>query len=96
MAIIQWGEKNRGHQKIGIVKHLYNGKDKIILVPKLRIGKKLIDRRIQLLYPLELYCGGIATTNNPSATEFCRKRTAAEIAKWWLKDIVIEDDDGDI
>ena len=104
MAIIQWGEKNRGHQKIGIVKHLYNGKDKIILVPQLRIGKKLIDRRIQLLYPLELYCEGIATTNkdekkielNSSATDFCPKRTAAEIAKWWLKDIAIEDDDGDI
>ena len=33
---------------------------------------------------------------NPSTTEFCPKRTAAEIAKWWLKDIAIKKDDGDI
>ena len=33
---------------------------------------------------------------NPSAREFRPKRTAAEIAKWRLKDVVIEEDDGDI
>ena len=32
----------------------------------------------------------------PSATEFRPKRTAAEIAKWRLKGIANEDDDGDI
>ena len=70
----------------------------------LRIGKKLTDRPIQLLYPLELHYEGIATTNkdekknelNPSATEFCPEGTAAEIAKWRLKDIPIEEDDTDI
>ena len=68
----------------------------------LRIWKKLTDRPIQQLFPLELHCGGITTTNknekknklNPSATEFRPKRTAAEIAKWLLKDIVVEEDDG--
>ena len=71
---------------------------------ELRIGKKLIDRPIQLLYPLELHCEGITITNkdekknelNPSVTEFRPKQTAPEIAKWRLKDIAIEDDDGDI
>ena len=66
--------------------------------------KKLIDRPIQLLYPLELHCQGITTTNedkkksklNRSATEFRPKGTAVEITKWQLKDIVIEEDDGDI
>ena len=66
--------------------------------------KKLIDRPIQLLYPLELHCQGITTTKedekknelNRSATEFRPKGTAAEITKWQLKDIVIEEDDGDI
>ena len=53
---------------------------------------------------MELHCKGITPTNkdekknelNPSATEFRPKRTAAEIAKWWLKDIAIENNDGDI
>ena len=70
----------------------------------LRIGKKLTDRPIQLLYPLELHYEGITTTNkdekknelNPSATEFHLKRTAAEVTKWQLKDIATDDDDGDI
>ena len=102
--LIKGEEKNRGHWKIGIVNHLYSGKDNIIRVVQLRIRKKLIDRPIQLLYPLELYCEGMTPTNkdekknelNPSATEFRPKRTAAEIAKWRLKDIAIENDDGDI
>ena len=104
VVLIKGEEKNRGHWKIGIVNHLYSGKDNIIRVAQLRIGKKLIDRPIQLLYPLELHCEGMTPTNkdekknelNPSATEFRPKRTAAEIAKWRLKDIVIENDDGDI
>ena len=104
VVLIKGEEKNRGHWKIGIVNHLYSGKDNIIRVAQLRTGKKLIDRPIQLLYPLELHCKGITPTNkdekknelNPSATKFGPKRTAAEIAKWRLRDIAIEDDDGDI
>ena len=97
-------EKNRGHWKISIVNDLYIGRDNIIPVAQLRIGKKLIDRPIQLLYLLELHFEGIITTNgdqkknelNPSATGFHPKQIATEIAKWRLKDIAIEDDDGGI
>ena len=97
-------EKNRRHWKIGIVNHLYSGKDNIIRVAQLRIGKKLIDRPIQLLYPLELHCEGITPTKkdekknelNPSATKFRPKRTAAELTKGRLRDIAIEDGDSDI
>ena len=89
--------------EIGIINHLYIGKDDIIRVAQLRIGKKLINRPIQLLYPLKLHCKNITTTSkieeknelNPSVTEFRQKRTAAEIAKWRLNDIVIEEDDHD-
>ena len=101
--MIKREQKNRGHWKIGIVNRLYIGKDNIIRVAQLRIGKKLIDRPIQLFYPLELHWEVVTTSEhekknelNPSATEFRPKRTAAEIAKWRLKDIVIEDDDGEI
>ena len=63
VVLIKGEEKNRGHWKIGIVNHLYSGKDNIIRVAQLRIGKKLIDRPIQLLYPLELHCEGITPTS---------------------------------
>ena len=78
VVMIKGEDKNRGHWKIDILNHLYIGKDNIIRVAQLRIGMKLIDRPIQLLYPLELHCEGIITTNedetknelNSSATEF--------------------------
>ena len=53
VVLIKGEEKNRGHWKIGILNHLYNGKDNTIRVAQLHIGKKLIDRSIQLLYPFE-------------------------------------------
>ena len=58
VVMIKGKEKNREHWQIGIGNHLYIGKNNIIRVAQLRIGKKLIDRPIQLLYPLELYCEG--------------------------------------
>ena len=102
--MIKGEEKNRGYWKIGIVNHLYIGKDNIIRSDQLGTRKTLIDRPIQLLYSLELHCEGITPTSGDetknelkrSATEFCPKRTAAEIAKWPLKVIAIKDDDGDI
>ena len=90
--------------KIAIVNHLHIGKDNIIEVARWRIGKKLIDQPIQLLCSLELHCEVITITNkdekknklNQSATEFRPKRTASETTKWRIKDITIEEDDGDI
>ena len=76
--MIKGKAKNRGHWKIGLVNHLYIDNDNIIRVAQRRIGKKLIDRPIQLHFPLELHCEGFITTNedekknglNQSATEF--------------------------
>ena len=93
--------------KLALVKQLYIIKGNIIGVAQLRIWKKLIDRLIRdwfrLLYPLELHCVGITTNENekksklnPSATEFRPKRIPAEIAKWHLKEIVVEEDDNDL
>ena len=104
VVLIKGEEKNRRHWKIGNVNHLYSGKENIIRVAQLRLGKKLIDRPIQLPYPLELHCESITPTSkdenknelNPSVTEFRPKRTAAETTKWRLKNIAIENDDGDI
>ena len=41
--IIKGEEEIRGHRKIGNVNHLYIGKESIIRVAELRIGKKLTD-----------------------------------------------------
>ena len=63
LLMVKGKKKNQGHWNIDIVKHLYIGKDNIIRVAQLRIRKKLIDRPIQLLYLLEIYCEGITITN---------------------------------
>ena len=105
VVMIKGEVKNLEHWKVGNVKHPHIGKGNIIRVgTQLRIGKRLIDRPVQLLYPLELHCEGITTSNgdekknklNPSATEFHPKRTAAEIEKWQLNDTGSEEDNGDI
>ena len=99
----QRGRKKLRLLKLALVKQLYISKGNIVGVPQLRIWKKLIDRPFQLLYPLELHCVGITTNENekksklnPSATEFRPKRIPAEIAKWHLKEIVVEEDDNDL
>ena len=40
--MIKGEEKDQGHWKIGITNNLYTGKNNIIRVAQLRIGKKLI------------------------------------------------------
>ena len=99
----QRGRKKLRLLKLALVKQLYISKGNIVGVPQLRIWKKLIDRPFQLLYPLELHCVGITTNENekksklnPSATEFRPKRIPVEIAKWHLKEIVVEEDDNDL
>ena len=73
---------------------MYIDKNNIIRVLQLRIGKKLIDRPIQLTNSTN----GDEKKNklNSSATELGSKRTAAEIVKSRLKDTAIEEDYGDI
>ena len=73
---------------------MYIDKNNIIRVLQLRIGKKLIDRPIQLTNSTN----GDEKKNklNSSAAEFGSKRTAAKIVKWRLKDTATEEDYGDI
>ena len=42
IVMIKGEEKDQGHWKIGITNNLYTGKNNIIRVAQLRIGKKLI------------------------------------------------------
>ena len=63
-VMIKGEEKNCQPWKIGILNHLYIGKDNSIRVAQLDIRQKLIDRPIQLLYLLKLHCEGIRRKTN--------------------------------
>ena len=90
-------EKNRGRWKIGIVTHLYYGKDNVMQAVRLRAGKNYLERSIQHLYPLELTCDVTATSKssnektldtelNVNASEFKPKRNVAAIARLKIED----------
>ena len=85
--IITGESENRGYWKLAIVEKLHSGKDNIIRAVGLRTIKNYLDRPIQLLCPMELYCNTVRnreTKLNPNVEEFMPsrpKRTAAAVAK---------------
>ena len=64
VVMIKGDEKNRGKWKIGIIENIFMGKDNIIRSIRIRTGKSIIERPIQLLYPMELHCDSKITTRN--------------------------------
>ena len=54
MMPIKGKEGNGGKWKIGVVERLIQGLDGVIRRVQLKAGKTLIERPLQLLYPLEL------------------------------------------
>ena len=71
------------------------GKDNTIRSIRLRTGKNVIERPIQLLHPMELHCDSKSTTSNTqddktlnvNAEEFQPKRSAAAAAEQRIRDI---------
>ena len=63
-VMIKGDEKNRGKWKIRIIENIFLGKDNTIRSIKIRTGKSVIERPIQLLYPMELHCDSKSTTSN--------------------------------
>ena len=49
-------DKNRGKWSIGIIKSLIKGPDGVIRAARVRTRKTVVERAVQLLYPLELAC----------------------------------------
>ena len=83
------GEKrNRGKWKIGVVEHLIQGRDGVIRGVQLKAGKTLIERLLQLLYPLELTCSRPerrrGETLRADAREFQPRRAAADDLGWLI------------
>ena len=82
MMPIKGKEGNGGKWKIGAVERLIQGLDGVIRGAQLKAGKTLIERPLQLLYPLELTCNrperrrGETLSND--AREFQPRRAAAD------------------
>ena len=55
---------NRGKLKIGIIKNIFMGKGNTIRSIRIRTQKNVIERPIQLMYPMELRCDSKTNTSN--------------------------------
>ena len=55
VVMIKEDEKNQIKWKIRIIENIFVGKDNTIRSIRIRTGKKVIERPIQLLYPMDLY-----------------------------------------
>ena len=85
IVLIRSEDRNLNHWPMGIVKRLFKGKDGVVRAVRLKCGRDWLERAIQQLYPLELNCDGVATTEqdeqphqlNAQAKTFVPKRKAA-------------------
>ena len=79
---IKGKEGNGGKWKIGVVERLIQGLDGVIRRAQLKAGKTLIERPLQLLYPLELTCNRPERrrreTLRADAREFQPRRAASD------------------
>ena len=100
IMLIKGEEKDRGLWKIGVVEKLIRGRDGVTRGAKLRTGKKIIERPIQQLYPMELR---LSTENrkgdegkqnlNPAVEEFKprQQRAAKREAFRRINDLALYD-----
>ena len=96
VVLIKGGDKHRGKWNIGIVEELFEGKDNVIRVVKLRSRKTYIERPIQFFDPLELSCDTWKRHKtvhqcskqplNVDANEFKPRRNAAAVAEVRIRD----------
>ena len=102
VVIIKGEEQNRNLWRLGLVTELIKGKDRILRAAKIRYGKSEIERAVQHLYPMELFCdwkyNDYTETNEVNEDDQVQesrrsKRTAAAVAKNKIQDN-IEDKQG--
>ena len=91
MVIIKSEEKNREQWKLGIIEELITGQDGLVRGAKLRAGKSIPERPVQLLYPLELSSerppGRPNVDLDPSTPAFRPRRNAAAVARARIHDL---------
>ena len=94
VVIVKTDSRNRGKWPLAIVSDVYPGRDGNIRAVQLRTGKGMLERPIQHLYPLELYCDMVRPeaeqTLNPEARVFRPRRAAAVAAAERIKAIAEE------
>ena len=64
VLMIKGDEKNRGEWNIEIIENIFMGKDNVNRSLRIHTGKRVIERPIELLYPVELHCNSKTTTKN--------------------------------
>ena len=99
MVLIHAEDKNRGKWSIGIVECLIKGRDGVVRAARVKTRKTVVERAVQLLYPLELACErerAVQTRElNPQAEEYRPKRKAAQLAAGTVREI-IQDESRDL
>ena len=84
-------EKNRGLWKWGIIEELITGQHGVVRGAKLRAGKSIMERPVQLLYPLELSSERLPGRPNvdlePTVAAFRPRRHAAAVARVRIQDL---------
>ena len=59
LVMIKEGEKNRGKWKIGIIRNICMGMDNTIRLISIRTRKSIIERPLQMVYPM-VYPDGVS------------------------------------
>ena len=62
--MIKGDKVNWGKWKIGIIENVFKGKDNTKRSFRICTGNRVVERPIQLLYPMELHCDSKSTTSN--------------------------------
>ena len=93
VVIIKSVERNRNCWPLGIIEEFIVGRDQVVRDAKLRVGKSVLERAVQHLYPLALACDKTPPPNkptplNPRAPIFRLKRDAAAAADLRIQDAV--------
>ena len=96
--LIHGEDKNRGKWSIGIVESLIKGRDRVIGAARVRTRNTVVERAVQLLYPLELACERERASGtcklNPQAEEYRPKRKAAQLAAETAREIIQDESRG--
>ena len=91
VVIIKSEEKNRGQWKLVIIEELITGQDGVVRGDKLRAGKSILERPVQLFSPLELSSetpsGGSNVDLDPRVPAFRPRRNAVAVARIRIHDL---------
>ena len=91
VVIVKTENKNRGTWPLAVMTKTHQGRDGVFRGVELKTATGVIDRPVQLLYPLELKCDVKTTAEQPrlnlEAPEYRPKRDAAVAAEFRLKEV---------